>query len=121
MRVWLATLLLFLCRFQRGLKPRFGTTVLLAMIRIITVADFTVAAFGIIVETIERNVTTLFTTRLAFALDVTLFTTRLAFALDVTLFTTRLAFALDVALFTTRLAFALDVALFTTRAVIGTV
>jgi hypothetical protein len=54
------------------LKPRFGTTVLLAMIRIVAVAGFTVESFGIIAETIERNVTTLFTTRLAFAL----FTTR---------------------------------------------
>jgi hypothetical protein len=70
------------------------------MIRDIAVADFTVTAFGIIVETIERNVAT-------------------GLALDVSLFTTGLALTLDVALFTAGLT--LDVALFTTGAVLRTV
>jgi hypothetical protein len=39
------------------LKPQFGTTLLLAIIRIITFANLTFMAFGVFVETVVGNVT----------------------------------------------------------------
>jgi hypothetical protein len=112
--LWLARL----SGFQCSLKPGFGTTFLFAVVRIISLTNFTVTALSVFTETVVRIATGL-------TLDVALFTTGLT--LDVAFLTTRLT--LDVALFTTRLT--LDVAFlatglftagfFTAGTVLGTV
>jgi uncharacterized membrane protein YgcG len=89
------------------------------MIRDIAVADFTVTAFSIIVETIERNVAT--GLALALTLNVAFFTTGLTLTLNVAFFTTGLTLTLNVAFFTTGLTLTLNVAFFTTGAVLRTV
>ena len=97
-------------RIQRSLKPRLGTTILLAMVVVvITVADFSFAALGIIAQTVV-GIDALFTTGLL-TLDVAFFATGLL-TLDVAFLTTGLL-TLDVALLTTGLL-TLDVAFFAT-------
>jgi hypothetical protein len=62
---------------------------LLAVVGIVTVTDFALVAFGVIVQAVVCACITLFTTGLLLALDVALFTTGLL-TLDVTLITTGL-------------------------------
>jgi hypothetical protein len=116
MSVWLAALLLTILGsvgFQRCLKPRFGTTVLFAVVGVVTGTHFTVAALGVVTKTIVRM--TIVTTGLL-TVDVAFLATGLLTAglltLDVAFLTTRLT--LDVALFTTGLL-TIDVAFLTTR------
>jgi hypothetical protein len=93
------------------LKPRFGTAILFAVVRIISLTRFTLTAFSVFTETVVRITAGLLTT-----LDVTLFAAGLL-TLDVTLFAAGLL-TLDVTLFTSGLfatgLLTLDVALFTT-------
>jgi hypothetical protein len=97
--LWLARL----SGFQCSLKPGFGTTFLFAVVRIISLTNFTVTALSVFTETVVRIATGLLT------LDVALFTAGLL-TLDVAFLATGLT--LDVALFTTRLT--LDVAFLAT-------
>jgi hypothetical protein len=122
MSVWFAALLLarLSSRFQRGLKPWFGTTVLIAVVRLVAVTRFTLTALSVFAETIVRIATVIvafLTTGLT--LDVAFLATGLTvivaflttgLTVDVALLTTGLT--LDVALFTTGLT--LDVAFLTT-------
>jgi hypothetical protein len=121
MSVWLAALLLTRLGsvgFQRCLKPRFGTTVLFAVVGVVTGTHFTVAALGVVTKTIVRM--TIVTTGLL-TVDVAFLTTGLlttgllttGLTLDVAFLTTGLL-TIDVAFLATGLL-TLDVAFLTTR------
>jgi hypothetical protein len=90
-----ALLLTRLSGFQCSLKPGFGTAILFAVVRIISLTRFTLTAFSVFAEMVVRITAGLLT------LDVALFATGLL-TLDVALFATGLL-TLDVALFATGL------------------